>query len=120
MKISAMRLCAGWADRGGHHPRAQGGVQPPWMVGLWSDIELGDYSGLMPAALMNFAHFSVSRAKSLLKSADVIGTGSHPRSASRSLTLGSARPALISRLSLSMISPGVWRGAAMPKNPVLS
>jgi hypothetical protein len=70
----------------------------------------------MPASLMNFAHFSVSLAKSSLKSAADIGIGSHPRSASRSLILGSARPAVIARLSLPIISPSVSRGAVIPKN----
>ena len=37
-----------------------------------------------------------------------------PRSASRALILGSARPALISLLSLSMISVGVFFGAPTP------
>ena len=59
---------------------------------------------------MTLSHFSVSSAMSLPKSAGEPGNGVLPRSASRPLILGSARPALISLLSLSMISAGVFRG----------
>src|SRR5262249_52330418 len=61
-----------------------------------------------------FAHFSVSSIKSFRKSAEDKGIGTLPRLMIRSLTLGSARPALISRLSFSMMSCGVPRGAATP------
>ncbi len=43
-----------------------------------------------------------------------------PRSARRALILGSARPALISLLSLSTISAGVFFGAPMPNQPLTS
>ena len=43
-----------------------------------------------------------------------------PRSASRALILGSARPALISLLSLSTISAGVAFGAPMPDQKLAS
>jgi hypothetical protein len=56
---------------------------------------------------MSLPHFSVSSAMSLLKSAGESASTSPPRLASLALILGSARPALISLLSLSMISP-VW------------
>jgi hypothetical protein len=48
------------------------------------------------------------------KSAGVIGNGVAPNSTSRALILGSASPALISLLSLSTISIGVFLGAPMP------
>src|SRR5262249_10321527 len=61
-------------------------------------------SGWIFAALITLAHFSVSAAMNLPNSAGVIGIGTAPKSASRALILGSARAALISLLSLSMIS----------------
>jgi hypothetical protein len=72
------------------------------------------HPGLMPANLSTLAHFSVSLAINFPKSADVIGIGTPPRSASRGLILGSARPALNSLLSLSTISAGVAFGAPTP------
>ena len=73
-----------------------------------------DHSGLMLAARITLAHFSVSSAMSLPKSAGEPASTVPPRSASRALILGSARPALISLLSLSMISAGVFLGAPTP------
>src|SRR5262249_40521744 len=67
-----------------------------------------DHSALILAARMTLPHFSVSSARSLPKSVDVIGRGTVPRSASRAFILGSARAALISLLSRSMISAGTF------------
>ena len=61
------------------------------------------------------AHFSVSSAMSFLKSAGEPASTSAPRSAIRAFILGSARAALISLLSLSTISAGVFSGAPMPE-----
>jgi len=72
------------------------------------------YSGLMPANLITVAHFSVSAAMSLPKSAGEPGFGTLPNYAYRDLTSGSDRPALISVLSFWMISTGVPFGAPMP------
>src|SRR6266487_4092517 len=69
------------------------------------------YIGLMPAKLTTLAHFSVSSAMSLPKSAGEPTSGVPPKSASLAFILGSARPALISLLSMSMISTGVPLGA---------
>src|SRR5499426_4220956 len=69
------------------------------------------HSGLMLAARITLPHFSVSSAMSLPNSAGVIGIGAPPSSTSRALSLGSARPALISRFSVAMISGGVFLGA---------
>ena len=63
---------------------------------------------------ITLAHFSVSSAMSLPKSAGEPASTVPPRSASRALILGSARAALISLLSLSTISAGVFLGAPMP------
>src|SRR5262249_56917174 len=71
-------------------------------------------STLMFRALMRLPHFSVSWATTLPKSAGGPASTVPPRSASRALILASARPALISLLSLSTISAGVLRGAPMP------
>jgi hypothetical protein len=72
------------------------------------------HSGLMPANLITVAHFSVSAAMSLPKSAGEPGFGTLPNDAYRDLTSGSDRPALISVLSFWMISTGVPFGAPMP------
>src|SRR5262249_51135340 len=72
------------------------------------------HSSLMPANLITLAHFSVSSAISLLKSAGEPTRGVPPRSASLAFILRSPRPALISLLSLSMISDGVFLGTPMP------
>jgi|SRR6516162_1772127 len=68
------------------------------------------YSGLMLAARITLPHFSVSSAMNWPKSAGDSAKGVPPRSASRAFTLGSARPALISLLSLLTISAGVFLG----------
>src|SRR3954468_22090979 len=70
--------------------------------------------------LDHLAHFSVSSAMSLPKSAGDLASGVPPMSATRGLILGSARPALISLLILSMISTGVFLGAPTPCHPLVS
>jgi len=70
--------------------------------------------GLMPANFTTFAHFSVSSAMSLPKSAGEPASTVPPRSTSRAFMLGSARPALISLFSFSTILAGVSLGAPMP------
>src|SRR5262245_17095271 len=70
-----------------------------------------NYSGLRLAARVTLAHFSVSSATSLPTSAGEPASTVAPSSAIRALILGSARPALISLLSLSTISAGVPLGA---------
>ena len=78
------------------------------------------HSGLMFAARITLRHFSVSSAINLPKSAGESASTSPPRSASRVLILGSARPVLISRLSLSIISAGVFLGAPSPSRLIQS
>src|SRR6266550_6868872 len=51
-----------------------------------------DHSTLMPANFTTLAHFSVSSAMSLPKSAGVVGTGTPPSSLNRAFILGSASP----------------------------
>src|SRR5215510_14981529 len=65
------------------------------------------HSGLMPANLTTLAHFSVSAATKLPKSEGEPAITVPPRSASRALSWGSVRAALISLLSLFTISAGV-------------
>src|SRR5262249_61719309 len=79
-----------------------------------------DQSGLMPAVLITLAHFSVSSAMSFSNSVGVMGIGTSAKSASRAFILGSARPAVISLLILSMTSAGVPRGAPTPNHAVIS
>src|SRR5262249_34538939 len=74
------------------------------------------YSGLMPANLITLAHFSVSSAINFPKSAGEPGSTAAPCSANRALIVGSARPALISLLSLSTLSVGVFLGAPTPNH----
>src|SRR5262245_1041003 len=77
-------------------------------------------SALMPANLITFAHFSVSSAISFPKSAGEPDNAEPPTSARRAFILGSARAALTSLLSLSMISVGVLLGAPTPNHPLAS
>src|SRR5262245_44318638 len=76
----------------------------------------------MLAARITLPHFSVSSAISLPKSLGEPGRTLPPRSASRALILGSARPALISLFSFSTISAGVAFGArdAVPEARLIS
>src|SRR5262249_8504635 len=75
----------------------------------------GTQSGLTPADLTTFAHFSVSSSMSLPKSAGELASAVAPKSESFVLILGSTSAALISLLSLSMISTGVFLGAPTPR-----
>ncbi len=85
---------------------------------MWAEAH--PYSALMPANSITLAHFSVSSAISRPKSPELIGIGSAPNSMSRDINLGSARPALIASLSLSIICDGVFFGAPTPHQPLAS
>src|SRR5262249_58568934 len=76
--------------------------------------EFSDHSGLMPANFTTLPHFSVSAAMKLPKSEGEPAITVPPRSASRALSWGSARAALISLLSLLTISAGVPLGPPTP------
>src|SRR5215472_19287023 len=78
------------------------------------------YSGFAPDNFTTLPHFSVSSAMNLPNSAAVIGIGTPPRSSSRALIVGSARPALIASLSLSIICGGVFLGAPTPNQELAS
>src|SRR6266403_5319040 len=78
------------------------------------NIRQPDHSGLMPANLTTLAHFSVSSAMSLPKSAGEPASRLPPSSASRALILESASAALVSPFSLSAIAAGVALGAPKP------
>src|SRR5262249_10367457 len=64
-------------------------------------------SGFAPENWITLAHFSVSSAMRFPYSLGDSASTSPPSSAKRALIVGSARAALISLLSLSMISAGV-------------
>src|SRR5262249_33631259 len=81
---------------------------------------LPDHPRLMPTDFTTLPHFSVSSAMSLPKSTGEPGRAVAPSSASRVFILGSARPALTSLLSVSMISAGVPLGAPKPAIPLAS
>src|SRR5262245_4574945 len=85
---------------------------------LWNVTR--SHSALMLPVLITLAHFSVSSAMSLPKSAGEPGSTAPPRSASRTLIMGSARAALTSLLSLSTISAGVPFGAPNPNHWLVS
>jgi len=61
------------------------------------------HAGLMLAARITLAHFSVSSAMNLLKPAGDNANTVPPKSAIRAFSFGSARLALISLLSLSIV-----------------
>src|SRR4029077_9323167 len=83
-------------------------------------ILVPDYCGLILAARVTLPHFSVSSVMSLPKSAGESASAVPPRPATRAFILGSARAALISLLSLSTISVGVFLGVPMPNHPLAS
>ena len=68
----------------------------------------------MLAARITLPHFSVSSAMSFPKATGEPANIVPPTSAIRAFILGSARPALISLLSLLTISAGVFAGAPRP------
>src|SRR5258708_19467229 len=82
----------------------QTGHRRPAFAERTNGILVNAYSALAPENLTTLAHFSVSSATSLPKSAGEPASGVPPKSASRALIFGSASPALISLLSLSTIS----------------
>ena len=87
---------------------------------IWNVGPGADYSALMLAARTTLAHFSVSSAMNLPNSAGEVWNTVLPRSANRAFITGLASAALISMLSLLMISAGVFRGAPMPKKVLAS
>src|SRR5262249_43635950 len=96
-------------------PRRCGPAPPIRRTGVMEDLPvLPDQSALTPANFTTLPHFSVSSTMSLPKSLGEPVSAMPPRSASRAFILGSATPASISLLSLSMISTGVLLGAPTP------
>src|SRR6266480_7559256 len=78
------------------------------------------YPALMLTARITWPHFSVSSAMNLPNSTGDSANTVPPKSASRAFNWGSARPALISLLSLSMTSTGVSFGAPTPYHALTS
>src|SRR5258708_39125439 len=78
------------------------------------------YSTLMLAARITLPHFSASSSINLPKSEAESASTLPPEFTSCAFILGSARPGLISLLSLSMISAGVFFGAPMPCHALAS
>src|SRR5262249_30074348 len=74
------------------------------------------YCGLMPAALITLAHFAVSSAMSFPKSSGEPASTIPPMSASRSMILALARPALVSLLRATTIAAGVCLRAGIPNH----
>src|SRR5260370_31484005 len=75
-----------------------------------------DHSGLRPANFTTLAHFSVSAAMSIPKSAGEPGSGVPPKSASRALNLGSveARLCFLVELLNYLCGGVVWGRASAP------
>src|SRR5262249_34124987 len=102
MTRSMRRRCGSIEDRPVHAGIADAAARPQ------------PHSALAPANLTTLAHFSVSSATSLPKSAGEPVMSEAPSSPNRTFGAGSARIALIVRLSLSTISGGVPLGAPTP------
>ena len=79
-----------------------------------------DHSALMLAARITLAHFSVKLTINVLSWVGDIAKGSFPSAARRVRSPFSASAALISWLSVPMISGGVCTGAPMPSHPLAS
>src|SRR4030081_377005 len=82
--------------------------------------DLVDHSGFAPENLTTLPHFSVFSAINFPKSVGEPASTVPPRSARRAFSFGSARPALISLLRLSLISAGAFLGAPPPYHPLAS
>ena len=74
----------------------------------------------MPANLTTLPHLSVSSAMNFPNSRAVVGNAVLPRSANRAFITGLASAALISLLSLSMLSAAVFLGAPTPNHVLAS
>src|SRR5262245_47713071 len=118
-QIAVSRGMSAWCHKRTHAPQQ---TESAWRA---SDIRRTDFmerstgdrrrqSAMMPTNFTTLPHLSVSSAMNFPKSAGEPTSGVLPRSASRALILGSARPALISLLSFSTISAGVAFGAPLP------
>src|SRR5882757_809916 len=84
---------------------------------LWNVSREQDHSGLIPSTFTTLPHFSMSSEMIFPKAAGEPPSTVPPNSAIRVMIFGSVRPALISPLSLSMVSAGVSLGAPMPSQP---
>src|ERR1700732_3197106 len=94
------------AWRRSHREHGGGVYFPKLALRILSDDVVGErsdrpYSGLMLAARITLAHFSVSSAMSLAQFPGEPAIVPPPKSGSRAFNVGSARPALISLLILS-------------------
>src|SRR5262245_14713742 len=107
------------------HGKSQPSVRVPQLVSTQSPairgmdvteylVGLPHQSALMFAARITLAHFSVSSAISLPKSAGEPDNAEPPTSASRALNVELASAVLISLLSVPMISAGVPVGTPTP------
>src|SRR5215813_8534872 len=78
------------------------------------------HSAFMPANPITLPHFSVSSAMSLLNAAGERVISTQPRSSNFAFMAGSAKTALISRLSFSTMDTGVSLGAPTPYQALAS
>ena len=104
-------MCSGLSGFGPQETRGSLGVSAERDYGTSADGAV-PHCSLMFAARITLPHFSVSSAMCLPNSAGELGNTELLNSASRAFVLGSARIAVVSLLSLSMISGDVFLAAA--------
>src|SRR5262245_2184712 len=97
-----------------------GALRSATWFGSAVQVTLFFYSVLMPANFTSLANFSVSSAMSLPNSVGELANMPPPRLSSLVLIAGSARPALISLFSFSIIVVGVCLGAPIPNHVLAS
>src|SRR5262249_59376789 len=83
-------------------------------------MEYPTHSGLMPANWITLAHFSVSAPMKFANSAGELANTGEPKTAIRAPIFGAPRATLISLLSFSTISVGVFFGVPTPTHPLAS
>src|SRR5262249_36639165 len=113
------RLTPAQRDAGGGRLSSEGGWQAHEHDSQRYGMSLAHCSSML-AARITLPHFSVSSPINLPKSAGVVGIGVPPKSSIRAFIFGSTRALLVSLLSFSTMSAGVFLGAPMPHQPLPS
>src|SRR5215212_5792606 len=89
-------------------------TQPPPQAGEVKQDGSAQFSTLIRASRITGPHLSISDFRKAASSPGVVPRGVAPRSSKRGLTDGCASAALVSALSLAMISGGVFAGTKKP------
>src|SRR6201984_3045138 len=90
------------------------GEERTWRLTARITVACEDHSGFRLANFTTFPHFAVSAATKAPNSDGAPGNAVPPSSIKRALIFASARLALVSPLSRSIIGTGVFAGAPMP------